>query len=100
MKTSAYRQTFVPPLYRLDAHCVKGDVGHGAPFLRPRPVPFGHLGYWFPDVGHGTLSGYYQALRPGLTQNRTAAQLFALGDQAALLHIREFADLFIVGDVP
>lgn len=64
-----------------------------------KAVPYGHLGYWFPDTTNSGLSGYYQALRPGLKQTKTAAQLFILGDQATLFHIREFANLFIVGAV-
>lgn len=58
--------------------------------------PFGHTGLYFHDVKtSGSQSGYYQALRPAA--GRTRIDAASLGDNDAMFHVREHADLFKPG---
>ncbi|AWM41767.1 hypothetical protein GobsT_71300 [Gemmata obscuriglobus] len=61
-----------------------------------KPVPFGHLGFYFFDPATtGNVSGYYQTQRAGLNTRITDETLIT--DGSALFPVREFEDLFKVG---
>jgi hypothetical protein len=67
-----------------------------------KPTPYGHLGLLFFETtvgGGAATSGYYQVTGLTNAQTRTAAELAAAGDSVAMFHIREHADLLIVGAV-
>lgn len=63
--------------------------------MREKPVPFGHLGFYFHSTASGTsaLNGYYEALSSALPTNINIAAA-ALGDKDSLFIAREFKNLF------
>jgi len=64
-----------------------------------KTVPFGHLGFYFHDTASGSPnSGYNQAVRRGVSDVPILPE--ALEDNESLFYAREFADLFVPGELP
>ena len=65
-----------------------------------KPVPYGHLGFYYRDIPNiptgnpGTASGYYLTLGPAA--GKTTLPPASIGDYQGLFPVREFANLFSV----
>lgn len=66
--------------------------------MSEKPTPYGHLGIYFHDVKTvGNQSGYYQILRP--SAGTTIKAPGTIGDTDSLFIEREFANLFVPGEL-
>lgn len=71
------------------------DIGY---VLSNKPTPFGHVGIYFFDPSAGaSASGYYQVQTPAGTTTTKAPS--SIGDKDSLFIVREFTELFVVGEV-